>query len=132
MNKRLLIFCSLAYLLSSAVAVQAGEQVRTFSGDRNAETAEFEVEAPWLIDWIVNSDYPGSMGLAVSLINARSGAHEGYVLKTKKRGNGVRLMNEGGVFLFKVDATFANWTLKVEQLSREEAELYTPADKGGF
>jgi hypothetical protein len=110
-------------------AVQAAELVRQFSGDRSTETAEFEVEAPWLIDWRVNSDFPQSMGIAVTLINA-SGAYEGLVVKTKAPGNGVRLVPEGGRYSFKVDATVANWTLKVEQLTREEAELYTPKTNG--
>ena len=109
--------------------LQAAELVRQFSGDRSTETAEFEVEAPWLIDWRVNSDFPQSMGIAVTLVNA-SGAYEGLVVKTKAPGNGVRLVQEGGRYAFKVDATVANWTLKVEQLTREEAELYTPKSNG--
>lgn len=110
-------------------AVQAAELVRQFSGDRNMETAEFEVKAPWLIDWRVNSDFPQSMGLAVTLVNA-SGAYEGLVVKTKAPGNGVRLVQESGRYALKVDATVANWTIKVEQLTREEAELYTPKTNG--
>jgi hypothetical protein len=106
-------------------AVQAAELVRQFSGDRSTETAEFEVEAPWLIDWRVNSDFPNSMGISVVLRNA-NGAYEGLVVKTKQPGNGVRLVQEGGRYSFKVDATIAKWSLKVEQLTREEAELYTP------
>jgi hypothetical protein len=104
---------------------QAAELVRQYSGDRSMQTAEFEVEAPWLIDWRVNSDFTQSMGIAVTLVNA-SGAYEGLVVKTKVPGNGVRLVQDGGRYAFKVDATVANWTLKVLQLTREEAELYTP------
>jgi len=106
-------------------AVQAGELVRQFSGDRSKETAEFEVKAPWLIDWRVNSDFPNSMGISVVLLNA-SGAYEGLVFKTRAPGNGVRLIQEGGRYSFKVDATVANWSLKVEQLTAAEAEQYTP------
>ena len=105
--------------------VQAAELVRQFSGDRSMETADFEVEAPWLIDWRVNSDFPSSMGISVVLRNA-NGAYEGLVVKTKAPGNGVRLVQESGRYSFKVDATVAHWTLKVQQLSPEEAELYTP------
>lgn len=104
---------------------EAAELVRQFSGDRSTQTVEFEVEAPWLIDWRVNSDFPSSMGIAVALVSA-SGAYKGRVVKTKAPGNGVRLIQEGGRFSFKVDATLASWTLKVEQLTPEEAELYTP------
>lgn len=116
-------------LCLAQTAVQAGELVRQFSGDRSTETAEFEVEAPWLIDWRVNSDYPQSMGIAVALVK-NNGAYEGRVVKTKSPGNGVRLMQEGGRFAFKIDSTVAYWTLKVEQLTPAEAELYTPRNQG--
>jgi hypothetical protein len=124
MQRLVFFFVGLAASLALNAA-DAGELVRQFSGDRSTETPEFEVEAPWLIDWRVNSEFPSSMGISVQLVNA-SGAYEGRVIKTKAPGNGVRLMQEGGRFSFKVDATVANWTLKVEQLTSEEAELYTP------
>lgn len=109
---------------SVTIPAQAGELIRQFSGERSIQTAEFEVEAPWLIDWRVNSEFPSSMGIVVVLVNS-SGAYEGRVIKTKNPGNGVRLMQESGRFSFNVDATVAYWSLKVEQLTPEEAELYT-------
>jgi hypothetical protein len=48
------------------------------------------------------------------------------VLKTKTAGNGVRLFNDSGRYYFRVNATMMNWTLKVIQLSKEEAEQYKP------
>jgi hypothetical protein len=116
-------------LNAAATTAQAGQLVREFSGERSTRTAEFEVEAPWLIDWRVNSDFPDTMGVAVTLVNA-SGAYEGRVFKTKRPDNGVRLMQEGGRFYFNVDATVSSWRLKVEQLTEEEAELYTPKAQG--
>ena len=112
-------------LLGLAPAAPAAELVRQFSGDRSTETVEFEVKAPWLIDWRVNSDFPDSMGVEVTLVNA-SGAYEGRVFKTKRPDNGVRLMQESGRYFFKVESTVSSWTLKVQQLSAEEAEQYTP------
>jgi hypothetical protein len=116
-------------VLALANPLQAAELVRQFSGDRSTETAEFEVEGPWLIDWRVNSDFPQTMGIAVSLVNA-SGAYEGRVFKTKAPANGVRLVEQGGRYYFKVDATVSYWTLRVEQLTPEEAELYQPKSPG--
>lgn len=116
-------------LMASLVIAPAGsaaELVREFSGERSTETAEFEVRAPWLIDWWVNSDYPEGMGIEIALIDARRGTHEGRVLEIRSPGNGVRLIEEGGTYRFKVDATLARWRLKVQQLSRAEAEMYTP------
>jgi hypothetical protein len=129
MTKRLFSLLVLATLITTATAAQGKELVKKFSGSRSTDTVEFEVQAPWLLDWWVNSEYPQALGLEVSLINARTGQHAGYLLKTKQPGNGLRLFDQSGVFRLKVDATMANWVLKVEQLTRQEAEQYTPVDK---
>jgi hypothetical protein len=118
--------------ISFSCIVQGSEVVRNFSGSGNSETAEFEVEAPWLIDWVVNGDYPQMLGIEVSLIEAKTGTHAGYVLKTKYKGNGVRLFNEGGRFRLRIDASMARWNFKIEQLSRQEAEQYTPVEKNNL
>ena len=129
MKKRLFSLLVLAALITTATATHGKELVRKFTGSRSTETVEFEVQAPWLLDWWVNGEYPQMLGLEVSLIDARTGQHAGYVLKTKHQGSGVRLFDQSGVFRLKVDATMANWKLKVEQLTRKEAEQYTPVDK---
>jgi hypothetical protein len=132
MTKRLFSLLILTVFITTATAAQGKELVKKFSGSRSTDTVEFEVRAPWLLDWWVNSEYPQALGLEVSLINARTGQHAGYLLKTKQPGNGLRLFDQSGVFRLKVDATMANWKLKVEQLTREEAEQYTPVDKSNF
>ena len=58
------------FLAAAAVPVQAEQLVREFSGSRSMDTAEFEVEAPWVADWRVNSDFPSSMGIAIVLVEA--------------------------------------------------------------
>jgi len=119
---------ALALALPSAAAAE--QLVREFRGERSTETAEFEVRAPWLIDWRVNSDYAESMGFDVELVNAPMGDHAGRVVKTKRRGNGLRLVEEGGRFRFKIESALAYWTIKVIQLTPEEAEAYTPKGDG--
>jgi len=104
----------------------AKELVREFRGSRATTTVEFEVRAPWILDWRISTDYPGQMAADISLVQAGTGAFEGSVLKTKWPGNGVRLFQESGKFQFKVISNLASWTLKVEQLTRAEAEEYTP------
>jgi len=131
--KTSLSFILLSLMLCSiGMEANSAELVGKFTGSGSGETAEFEVKAPWLLDWRVNGDFPQMLGIEVSLIDAKSGTHAGYVLKTKRRGNGVRLFDEEGLFRFKIDATLANWILKVEQLSRTEAELYTPKEKSSL
>lgn len=121
------LFLCIALLLLSLPAF-AEQLVREFSGSRTMQTAEFEVEAPWLIDWRVNSEYEESMGLAIVLLNEPSQTHAGTVMKTKYRGNGLRMMEQSGRFSLKIDAVLANWTVKIIQLTPEEAEAYTPKD----
>jgi hypothetical protein len=125
MPLRTMLMLSLAGLLTASTT-GAEVLVREFTGSRTTETAEFEVEAPWLVDWRVNSEYPKSMGLTIVLLEAPSGIHAGTVVKTKYRGNGLRLMQESGRFRFKVDSVIASWGIKVIQLTPEEAELYKP------
>ena len=115
-----LVFCVSALTASGKILV------REFSGTGTATTAEFEVRAPWILDWRVNSDYQNSLAIEVALIDGTTGFHSGLVLQTKRAGNGVRLFNQSGKFRFRVSATLARWNLKVEQLTREEAELYKP------
>ena len=103
-----------------------GEVVREFRGSYSTTTADFEVRAPWILDWRIVTDYPGQMAVDISLVEARSGAFQGSVLKTKWPGNGVRLFEEGGTFQFKIISNLAGWNLKVQQISREEAKQYTP------
>ena len=123
---RLLPIIVTSLFLGTALNAQASELLREFSGSRSTETAEFEVKAPWLVDWRVNSDFPSSMGIAVTLAYGGTGVHAGKVFKTKSPGNGLRLIEESGRFKFKVDAAITDWTLKVIQLTPEEAEDYAP------
>jgi hypothetical protein len=123
------LFLSAILLLATCLGaglLQASELVEKFTGDRTMQTGEFEVEGPWILDWRVSGEYARDMAVDVSLVEAGTQMHQGNVLKTKIAGNGVRLFQEGGRFFFRVDSTLATWTLKVEQLTPEEAELYTP------
>ena len=113
-------------LLIAADSILARELIREFRGSRSTTTAQFEVRAPWILDWRVRGEYPGTMAVEVSLVEAGTGVYQGTVLKTKWRSNGVRLFDQSGTFQFKVISNLADWTLKVEQLTRAEAQEYTP------
>ena len=130
MTRKHTILLALVLVTILPGTLAAEELVREFRGERSTETAEFEAEAPWLIDWRVNSDYSESMGFDVELVNAPMGDHAGRVVKTKRRGSGLRLVNESGRFRLKVESALAYWTIKVIQLTPEEAEAYTPKGAG--
>ena len=50
----------------------------------------------------------------------------GRVLRTQRKGNGVKLFNEGGTYQLRIDTTLARYRIKIQQLTEEEAALYTP------
>ena len=113
----------LALIVSSA---QGAQLVREFRGTNNSTTPAFTVEAPWVLDWRLDGDYDQLVALEVTLVEAKTGRHVGQVLHTKRKGNGVRLFRQGGTYQLRVSGSLARWTLKIQQLSPEEAELYTP------
>jgi len=123
-------------LLGLLLAATAGSKqlVTEFSGSGSMSrtTREFEVQAPWIVDWRVNSDFQGSMAIEISLVDGPTSFHRGLILQTKRPGTGVKLFNESGSYRFRISSTLSRWHLKVEELTREEAELYTPRENSPF
>jgi len=116
-------------ILLLALAVQpavAKTRVAEFTGDGNTTTAIFRVESPWILDWRLDGDFDQLVGLEITLIEARNSRHVGRVLYTKRRGNGVKLFHTAGLYQLRISSTLARWTVKIDQLTSEEAELYTP------
>ena len=119
-------------LLALALAgspAEAKTRVAEFSGSGNMTTAIFRVESPWVLDWRLDGDYEQLMGLEITLIEAKTSRHVGRVLYTKHRGNGVKLFHSAGLYQLRVSSTLARWSVKIEQLTRAEAELYMPKEK---
>ena len=119
------IFLAVTFFVLFAAPVSAKTRVAEFKGSDNTTTAIFRVESPWVIDWRLDADYEHMMGLEITLIEAKTGKHVGRVLYTKRRGNGVKLFHTAGLYQLRVSSTLARWTVKIDQLTREEAELYT-------
>lgn len=114
-----------------ALPASAERLVREFSGSAPTTTLEFEVKAPWILDWRVTSEYQQFMALEVHLLDGATGFHKGLLVKMRRldrarSNNGVRMFNQSGSFRFQVSSTHAKWHLKVIELTREEAERYTP------
>lgn len=125
MKSTMKIFVVAIVLLLTTVA-SSKSLVREFSGNSNDVTAEFTVNGPWLLDWRLDADYEQLVALDIGLIDSRTGHLVGRVLHTKYKGNGVKLFNEGGTYKLRISATLARWRVKIEQITPEEAELYTP------
>jgi len=128
MNRFLVSFIVFVTLCCFTVNAYSKELISEFKGSGSKTTAEFEVEAPWIVDWRTSGDYPGQMAVEVNLATA-TGEYIGKVFVTKYVDNGVRLFNEGGRYVLQVNSSLANWTLRVEQLTRQEAETYKPKEK---
>ena len=129
MNKFLLGFTVFAALSSFVANVNGKELIREFRGSKSKTTAEFEVKAPWILDWRTTGDYPGSMAMQVDLISSPSGEYMGKVATTKWVDDGVKLFNESGRYRFQVNSSLINWTLRVEELTRQEADTYIPKNQ---
>ncbi|MGI9222123.1 MAG: hypothetical protein ACR2QS_13925 [Woeseiaceae bacterium] len=117
-------------LVSSA---SAGDLVREFQGTGNTLTPAFTVESPWILDWRLDSDYEMKIALDIVLIDARTGKFIGGVKSGSRnnvtyRSNGVRLFHTSGRYQLRISSSLARWRIKIEQLTEEEAELYTPAN----
>jgi len=127
MNRFLVSIALFVTLFCFSSAAVGKELIREFKGSNSKTTVEFEVKAPWIVDWRVTGDYPGQMALNVNLIEQKTGEYVGKIVTTKYVGTGVRLLDEGGIFHFQVDSSLINtWTLRVEQLTKAEAETYKP------
>lgn len=120
------LFLLFVLLALAAQPATAKTRVAEFSGEGNTTTAIFRVESPWILDWRLDGDFDQLVGLEITLVEARNSRHVGRVLYTKRRGNGVKLFNSAGLYQLRISSTLARWTVKIEQLTPEEAELYTP------
>ena len=116
-----------AALLTLVVgSVHGAQLIREFRGTNDSTTPAFTVEAPWILDWRLDGDYDQLVALDVTLVEAKTGRHIGQVLHTKRKGNGMRLFNQGGTYQLRVSGSLARWTLKIQQLTPDEAKLYSP------
>ena len=129
MNRLLYSFAVFAAFCCFSSIASSKELIKEFKGSESRTTAEFEVKAPWIVDWRTTGDYPGSMAVEVNLITSPGGQYVGKIVSTKWIDNGVKLFDEGGKYQLVVNSNLINWTLRVVELTREEAETYTPKEK---
>ena len=108
------------------VSVQSQGVIVEFQGSNNTTTREFVVQAPWIMNWRVTGNYTNSVGFELMLLDGKTRVHKGVILRLRRTGNGVKLFNESGSYRFRISSGLANWHLKVEEISEEEAKLYTP------
>jgi len=116
-------------LLLTSSPAESKTRIAEFKGTDNSTTASFHVDSPWILDWRLDGEYAQLLGLEITLVEAKTGRHVGRVLYTKRRGNGVKLFHSSGNYRLRISSTLARWTVKIDQLTREEAESYTAKEK---
>jgi hypothetical protein len=117
--------------LAAGTARAQDAAVTEFTGTTGTTTPEFEVEAPWIIDWRAFSDFPQSMFLEITLLDATTGLHKGVVKETRAVGTGVKMFSEGGSYKLRIESDLTRWQVLIKELTEEEAALYTPREKEG-
>jgi len=117
---------AIGILLLAAHSAAAEELVADFKGSGNRTTTTFEVRAPWILDWRINSDYSKMVSFDLDLVDGTTGVLKGNVIRAKSLGDGVRLFSTSGKYRFRINASFIRWQLKVKELTPDEAKLYTP------
>ena len=125
-RKVMIIATLLPVFLAGSKETDAEELIREFSGTASTITSEFEVTGPWLLDWRVNSDYSQFMAVDIILLDGKTGFQIGKVKHKKEPDNGVRLFESGGRYKLRIDSSHTRWQVKIIEISRSEAELYTP------
>ena len=116
----------ISVLLMTSLAAEAADTVKEFRGSGNTTTSVFTVESPWLLDWRLDGDFDRQAALEITLIEAYTGRHVGQVLRTKRKGNGLKLFKHAGQYQLRISSTLARWTLKIQQIQPEEEDLYVP------
>jgi hypothetical protein len=89
-------------LCLSAVVSGAQEQSLEFKGSSNMTTPKFTVEAPWILDWSVFSDFLQSVSIEIALLDGTTSMHKGLVVQTKgptksARGHPLRQIGGAGI-----------------------------------
>lgn len=127
MFKKVCSFVAVALVVATApMANGAEELVKKFEGTDSTITTSFSVNGPWLLDWRVNSDYTRFMAVDIILLDAETGLQVGRVKHKKEPDNGLRLFDQGGRYKIRIDASHTRWQVKIIQISKADAELYTP------
>ena len=84
MNRLLFSIVVFVALCCFSMVAVSKERIVEFTGSESKNTAEFEVEAPWIVDWRTMGDYPGQMAVQIDLspeVQAGSPIRIGYAFE---------------------------------------------------
>lgn len=108
-------------LLVFAVPAGAENLVKTFTGSGPDTTPRFEVEGPWRVDWEAESEHPLLAAFYTNLYDAETSEYLGFITQLRGTGAGSKLIRESGEFRIGVSGSDVDWTLRIVELSEDEA-----------
>lgn len=131
MDRRKSAALSALLAMSCAMAAIAEPPRFTFTGSGTGLTPEFEMDAPWLIDWRADSEFPRVTTIEFRLQDARSGQLLGIINQAEGSARGLKLLDDVGRFRVQVNAEDVSWKIDIMQVSGERAaQLRQLAEKG--
>ena len=126
----------LALVLFAGGTTPASADDLRFTGDANTDTAAFEMDGPWLLNWSAVGKEAMSCDLKIwandtskqvpcnfelRLMDARSGKIIGNIIELVGEGHGYKLFDEPGNYKIQVVSDDINWQLLISPVSEESA-----------
>jgi len=114
----------IACLVATVFAAIAGAEPGSvkFSGHDSSTTKDFEVRAPWLLDWQVKSEFPELATFVLRLEDAASGQLLGIVTDFAGTGRGLKLFRKSGSFRLETIGQNADWSVEITEISEAWAD----------
>jgi len=105
----------------AAVGAEPETPIAKFSGNDNEQTAAFDVKAPWLLDYEVDSEFPD---LATTTIRLEDATDQtiGTVAAFRGTGHGLKLFRKSGRYRLNITGETTNWRIEILEISEAWAK----------
>jgi len=128
-----LLFALVVY--GGGTMIACAEDLR-FSGDEGTDTAQFQMDGPWLLDWSARGKEAMSCDLKIwakdstkrvpctfelRLVDAGTGKLLGNIAELVGEGHGYKLFEEPGNYRIQVLAQDIRWALRISPVSEATA-----------
>ncbi len=116
--------CFLTVFFVAPLTVAAAETdvpIAKFSGHNSEQTAEFDVKAPWLVDFEVNSEFPD---LATTVIRLEDDSDQtlGTAAAFRGTGRGLKLFRTSGRYRLDITSETTDWRIEISEISETWAK----------
>ena len=112
------LYFSIVFLVAPLTVASAETDVpiAKFSGHNSEQTVEFDVKAPWLVDFEVNSEFPD---LATTVIRLEDTSDQtiGTVAGFRGTGRGLKLFRTSGRYRLDIASETTEWRIEITEIS---------------